>query len=444
MSETSRPKLLLIGWDAADLPTIHTLLDAGRMPHLERLISRGALGALGTFAPTFAPLLWNSVATGRRPEHHGVLGFHEPAPDGREARPISRFARRCPAVWNFLAERGFKTHVVAWPASHPAEPLPGVVVSDRFADATGPADAPWPLPPGAVHPTELVETFAELRLHPGELSPGQLREFVPDIERSEEVATDPRVLRLAHQVAKTASVGFAAGYALENEPWDFAAVYFGGLEGICRDFMEFHPPRLAHAAEEDFARYRHVVESAYALLDATLGTLVAQAGEDATVLLVSTHGYLGDHLRPTVARDKHAVHAATHRMRGFGFLAGPGARADELFDGGHILGVTPTVLTLFGLPIGSDMAGRPWTQALRDGQFPAVSFAPSWETSPPAAAAETSTIAGSPADLAAQELRYNLGLCHLSAGRPAEALPLLEEMHRRQPERTGPVLQTLT
>ena len=36
----SKRKVLLIGWDAADWKVIHPLLDAGKMPALEKLINR--------------------------------------------------------------------------------------------------------------------------------------------------------------------------------------------------------------------------------------------------------------------------------------------------------------------------------------------------------------------------------------------------------------------
>ena len=38
-----RRKVLLIGWDAADWKVIHPLLDAGKMPNLQRLIENGVM-----------------------------------------------------------------------------------------------------------------------------------------------------------------------------------------------------------------------------------------------------------------------------------------------------------------------------------------------------------------------------------------------------------------
>ena len=71
----SPPKVLLIGWDAADWKTITPLLDAGKMPNLQRLVNEGIMGNLATLYPSLSPTLWTSIATGKRPFRHGILGF---------------------------------------------------------------------------------------------------------------------------------------------------------------------------------------------------------------------------------------------------------------------------------------------------------------------------------------------------------------------------------
>lgn len=59
-------KLLLIGWDAADWQMIQPLMDAGKMPTLKRLVDKGVSGNLATIRPVLSPMLWTSIATGKR------------------------------------------------------------------------------------------------------------------------------------------------------------------------------------------------------------------------------------------------------------------------------------------------------------------------------------------------------------------------------------------
>ena len=61
-----KKKVLLIGWDAADWKVIHPLIDKGFMPNLGKLIGEGVMGNLMTLDPPLSPMLWTSIATGKR------------------------------------------------------------------------------------------------------------------------------------------------------------------------------------------------------------------------------------------------------------------------------------------------------------------------------------------------------------------------------------------
>src|ERR1700675_2994796 len=96
------PRVLLIGWDAADWKVIQPLLDAGQMPNLARLIAQGVRGNLATIYPALSPMLWTSIATGKRAYKHGIHGFTEPAEDGLSILPIGNLGRKTKAFWNIL------------------------------------------------------------------------------------------------------------------------------------------------------------------------------------------------------------------------------------------------------------------------------------------------------------------------------------------------------
>ena len=107
-------RILLVGWDAADWQVIDPLLDAGKMPNLARLVERGAIADLATLHPPYSPILWTSIATGKRPTKHGITGFIEPTRDARAVRPVSSLSRRCKALWNILGQNGLRSVVVGW------------------------------------------------------------------------------------------------------------------------------------------------------------------------------------------------------------------------------------------------------------------------------------------------------------------------------------------
>src|SRR5579862_398211 len=129
---TPRTRVLFVGWDAADWKVIRPLLDQGQMPNLARLIAGGVSGNLATLYPPLSPMLWTSIATGKRPGKHGIHGFIEPVPGGGGIRPISVLSRTARAVWNILNQNAKRCVVVGWWPSHPAEPIDGVMVSDFY------------------------------------------------------------------------------------------------------------------------------------------------------------------------------------------------------------------------------------------------------------------------------------------------------------------------
>ena len=451
MRHGSTKKVLLIGWDAADWKVIHPLLDEGKMPNLEGLINQGVMGNLATLYPDLSPMLWTSIATGKRPFKHGIYGFTEPDPRGGGLRPITNLSRKTKAIWNILSQAGRKCVVVSWWPSHPAEPINGVMVSNHYQRAVGPIDKPWPMRPGTVHPPRLIRNLAELRVHPQQLKEGHILPFVPragDIDQEKEHGLE----NVAKIISESLTVEAASLAILHHEPWDFAALYFDGIDHFCHGFMQFHPPRLEWVSEEEFRIYREVVAGGYIHHDIMLGHLLQEAGEETTVLLVSDHGFHSDHLRPRQIPLEPAGPAAQHRHYGIVVMKGPGIKHDETIYGAMLLDICPTVLVLSGVPVGTDMDGKPLVDAFE--QTPAVETIPSWDEVPgeagthppdrkidPIEAREAINqlvalgyIEEPPEDRekavaeVIRELDYNLARSYMDANRHEEAAALLEKL----------------
>jgi predicted AlkP superfamily phosphohydrolase/phosphomutase/tetratricopeptide (TPR) repeat protein len=459
MPEPLAKKVLLIGWDAADWKVINPLLDQGLMPTLDDFINHGVMGNLATLRPILSPMLWNSIATGKRANKHGIHGFMEPDTQNGGIRPVSSTSRKVKAIWNILTQRGFKTHVLGWFAGHPAEPINGISVSDLYPYATAPQDQPWPLPPGAVHPEKLRDTFAELRMHPADVTEAAILPWIPRAAEIDQ-EKDKGLMSFAKILSENCSIHNAATWILQNEPWDFLAVYYNGIDHFCHGFMHYHPPRMEGIPEDRFEVYKHVVNGAYRFHDMMLETLLTLAGPDATVLLVSDHGFHSDHLRPRGIPAEPAGPAVQHRPFGIFCMKGVHVQRDERIYGATLLDVTPTILTLFGLPVGADMDGRVLVQAFDEP--PQITRIPSWEQEAGECGMHPSDLRMDPAAAqavlqqfvalgyvqppsedqskavasAVREANYNLARDYLDCGRPDDALPLLEDLAKNDPKQT--------
>jgi tetratricopeptide (TPR) repeat protein len=451
MPEPLAKKVLLIGWDAADWKIATPLVDQGLMPTLDDLVSHGVMGNLATLRPILSPMLWNSIATGMRADKHGIHGFMEPDTHTGGVRPVTSTSRKVKAIWNILTQRGYRTHVLGWFAGHPAEPVNGISVSDLYPYAQAPLDKPWPLPPGAVHPETLRDTFAELRMHPGEVTEAAI---LPWILKAGEIdqEKDKGLASFAKILAENLSIHNAATWILHAQPWDFMAVYYNGIDHFCHAFMHFHPPRMEGIPEDKFELYKDVVNNAYRFHDMCLRTLVQLAGPETTVMLVSDHGFHSDHLRPRGIPNEPAGPAVQHRQFGVIAMRGQHIKEDERIYGATLLDVTPTILTLFGLPVGEDMDGRVLVQAFNEP--PEVTRIPSWDKLPGECGMHPADLRMDPAaaqavlqqfvalgyiqppnenqqkavEVAVREANYNLARVYLDSRRPRLALPLLEEI----------------
>ena len=459
MSNRIASKVLLIGWDAADWQIINPLLDSGKMPTLAKFVSEGVIGNLATLKPMLSPMLWNSIATGKLPDKHGILGFIEPKPGGEGVQPTSSTSRKCKALWNILSQSGLRSNVISWYASHPAEPIDGVIVSEHFARVEkDPAGKIPTMPAGAVHPPRLASVLDEFRVIPDEIGPYHLAPFVPTLGKIPPEQTSP-VTGLRRLLARCGSTHAAATHLLEHEPWDFAAVYYEAIDHTCHGFMEYHPPRMPHVNPELFERYKDVVTGMYRFHDMMLERLLDLAGEDTTVIICSDHGFLSDHLRPAESPDSPgAGPEAWHRHHGILAIRGPGIARDERIYGASILDIAPTILTLFGLPVGQDMDGKVLVQcfAQQPVQFDRVE---TWEKVDGAAGMHPADLQQDPFEqqealnqlvelgyidapdgdtqkmirIASTEAQFNLATSHFDSGQPGKAIPALEKLHADTP-----------
>ena len=352
---SSPRRVIVLGLDAADWQLLDAYRADGTMPNLERLVREGRSGVLRSFKPYLSPLVWTTMMTGVSPLRHRILDFTRFNPETGAREPITSDERLEKAVWEMVGDHGKDVAVVAMWATHPAEAVRGLMVSDRLFAFYVREQAP----PGAVFPPEEEGRVVEARHRvEHEVSLAVLQAYLPwltadEFERLEAggnpyahpATTLPRILvetRLYHRLA--------VDWIRRKQP-ALSIVYVEGTDTIGHVFAAFAPPRQEGIDPLDFERYQSVPRTYFREIDGLLGEYRALAEETgAALLIVSDHGFLWGEGRPRTSGLAGATAGLWHRDEGIYVLWGKGIEPSAARGEGQVGQVAATILGLLGLP----------------------------------------------------------------------------------------------
>ncbi len=374
-SRDKESEVWILGLDGADWDVLDPMLAKGELPNIAALRQGGASGQLLSEAPMLSPILWNTIATGKSPDQHGVTWFMTDAPDGTKI-PISSRNRWVRAIWDIASQRNLPVGVIGWWATWPVDPVNGFMVSDyvgwhSFGISSQAVDVP-----GKTWPADLLERVKQLMPPLESIPVSQLQEMVhlPADRLAFDPAADPYSNPMSHlrQAVATAR-GFTniAVDQLKRHRPRFFGLYYEGTDGVQHLFMDDAPPQQPWISDEDYAAYKDAVERYWMWQDKLLGEVLAERRPNTTVFVVSDHGVRQGNERLHEAHATVATADQSHMPDGVIIINGPMVRAGARIEGATIYDVAPTVLHLLGLPVPKDMKGRVlsgvldggWTQA---------------------------------------------------------------------------------
>jgi predicted AlkP superfamily phosphohydrolase/phosphomutase len=142
--------------------------------------------------------------------------------------------------------------------------------------------------------------------------------------------------------------------------WSLLIHIFTIPDRVSHGFWKVHEPGLHDGAGGENGEPGQFVRDVYRLVDQRMGLLLDEIGDDATVVLLSDHGFQAD---PSTGYGG-------HRIEGIFVASGPGIRPAEERLTLSVLDVTPTLLALLGLPVAADMDGKVAQRALTVGRPP--------------------------------------------------------------------------
>jgi Flp pilus assembly protein TadD len=361
-------KVMFVGLDGADWKMLDGLVADGDMPELARLVREGRGGVLESEHPPLSPLVWTTMMTGVSPLEHGILDFarFDPATGAKE--PIESVDRQVPAVWNVATYAGRKVVVAGLWATYPAEPIDGVMVSDRLF---GFLDQQAPPPEGVVFPPSR-ETWARQTVAAAtqQVDLAEMQRFLPWLTAGELAqhmgSGDPYahpISALRRILIETRVYDRLVRDAVADVDPDLSILYLEGTDSIGHTFAAYVPPPMPGVSAADRKLYGDVPRRYFAWLDGILGAyrrLAEQRG--AVLVLASDHGFHWHEGRPAELSSFAATTAAKwHRQEGIYLFWGPGVEPVP----GHtapqhgLRTMATTLVQLLGLPPGKAMAGPP-------------------------------------------------------------------------------------
>ncbi len=273
-ASTRKNRTLVIGLDGATFDILKPVLQAGRMPNLQRLMDAGVSGPLASVLPTNSAAAWCSFATGKLPSRHGIFEFRQRVQGSLHQKTIVNATYlRDESLWRILTRHERRIGVVGVPLTYPPASLNGFMVTGLLT----PKNAPVFTYPENLSP--------ELRaMHGGEYIfdvewanyQGRQEALIQDLDRLSQVNLDT-TLHLAR-----------------SRDWDLLITVFVSPDRLQHCFWPYMDPTFPHYDAESARRFYPLAQAHFGYLDQCIGRLLDElADAQTTVMVMSDHGFQG-------------------------------------------------------------------------------------------------------------------------------------------------------
>ncbi|MFH1640484.1 MAG: alkaline phosphatase family protein [Candidatus Omnitrophota bacterium] len=316
-SRDSQDKIILIGIDGATWKVMQPLIEEGKLPNMARLIREGSSGVLLSQEPLISPVIWASIATGKRPEKHGITDFANKKKNSYNFDFFTSSDRKVKAFWNILSDYGLSVGLINWWTTWPSEKINGYIVSDHFLllnlilkgltkEELMDSDIP-----GLTYPEKILKTvqrYQKIRNIPKAFSYQghkeiSIEEALQFIRRAKSEEINIAELEKSLLISKIKSFclqdkrTFLIGRDLLKEsPVDLFAIYLEGVDVVQHYFWEFYEPQAEgfnfHPTKEEIDLFGKIIPEYYEWQDTLIGELLDNFNMGkTTVIIVSDHGF---------------------------------------------------------------------------------------------------------------------------------------------------------
>jgi predicted AlkP superfamily phosphohydrolase/phosphomutase len=258
-------RVLVIGIDSATFDLIEPYIAAGHLPNISRILREGAYAPLRSTLPVMSPPAWTSMITGQNPGKHGIYDFIRFRPGSYRIEVTRSDQTSYRTIFDLATQYGRRVLAINVPLTYPPRPINGVMVSGPIVPSQG----------VFTHPPELAATLR---------AQGYRSEPAMAYTHGDDAAY------IADCKAVARSQALALIKLMRRESWDLAMVVLRSVDeamGYLWHHIDPQHPRFDPVAA---AQFGDAILDIHKDVDNLVGLMVAAAGLDTTVMLVSDHG----------------------------------------------------------------------------------------------------------------------------------------------------------
>lgn len=262
-------KVLVIGLDGATFDLLKPWMAEGHMPFLKSLMDGGAHGDLESTMPPLTAAAWVSFATGVNPGKHGLFDFVFPRNGSYDVLVANPKLRDAEPLWSAASRHGKQVGIVSVPMTYPPDPVNGFMLSCFMTP--GP-DSEYSYPRELKHDLIRDGFHFETALSEKHRS-GDIGKFLAEVAQS----TRNRLEAVLH--------------LMTTREWDLFTFVFQSTDLLQHELWRLIDPSHPRHSDAEAAQYLPQWKAYYDTLDAHLAQMVKAAGPDATVIVMSDHGF---------------------------------------------------------------------------------------------------------------------------------------------------------
>ncbi|GEM_PF-3270630 len=306
-------KIVLICIDGLSWNLLQRFCEKGILPNFQRLIKTGVSGELESIRPLISPRIWATIYTGKSPRKHGVLDFY-----------INPDSLKTEQIWEILYEKGEKIGVFNPMTAFTTQQENGFFVPGCLTPTVS------AYPPELKFLTELSLKIRNVKL--GFLD--SVKYTFKFLRYGCRISTLFKValsylrfltpsnlsnLDCLYKIKELESLLYSDVfiYCLKKYAPTFSVFYDNGIDTVSHWYWKYMEPESFDLAEDDkesIRKYGNVIRDYYIGIDEIVGRIASTVGKDATLVVVSDHGFQAWPKYKGVIKSEVAVSSLLHLL----------------------------------------------------------------------------------------------------------------------------------